>query len=121
MANFYFENLEVYKKGLSLSIDLCRMASDFPQKFSRIGSQLIGAGTSIPLNIAEGSDRLSNKEKSNFYKISRTSAFECIPILEICSKLSLMDEMHFQDFRNRIEEISKMLNGLIKSLQSHNS
>jgi four helix bundle protein len=88
---FFFEKLIVYQRSLSFAIRLCKIASNFPIKFSRIRDQLMGAGISIPLNIAEGSGRSSNKEKINFYKISRTSLFECIPIFKICAELNLFN------------------------------
>ena len=113
---FFFEKLDVYQKSLGFAIDLCKVASNFHYKFSRIRDQLIGAGISVPLNIAEGSGRKFEKEKRSFYKISRTSLFECIPILEICLNLNLIDKSQHKDFRGRAEEISKMLNGLIRSL-----
>jgi four helix bundle protein len=93
MSNeFFFEKLKVYRRSLDFAIRICKLASSFPVKFSRIRDQLIGAGISVPLNIAEGSGRNSRKEKINFYKISRTSLFECIPILEICVSLNLVNE-----------------------------
>ncbi|MCD6410431.1 four helix bundle protein [bacterium] len=113
---FFFERLEVYCRSLKFSIELCQLASTFPVKFSRIRDQLIGAAISIPLNIAEGSGRRSSKEKVNFYKISRTSLFECIPILELCLKLKLLDQKRYRYFRKEDIELSKMINGLIKSL-----
>jgi len=53
----FFEDLNVYQKSLNLSFMICRKASSFPFKFSRIRDQLIGAVISAPLNIAEGSGR----------------------------------------------------------------
>jgi len=113
---FFFEKLEVYQRSLRFAIKLCKLASSFPIKFSRIRDQLIGAAISIPLNIAEGSGRKSQKEKINFYKISRTSLFECIPILEICLSLKLIDGKEYEELRKEDLELSKMINGLIKSL-----
>ncbi len=114
--DFFFEKLHVYSKSLQYSIDLCNIASDFPYKFSRIRDQIIGAGISVPLNIAEGSGRKSEKDKANFYKIARSSLFECIPILQICASLHLIDEARRMELRERAVEISKMINGLISSL-----
>jgi len=114
--NFFFEKLEIYQRSVQLAIRLCKLANKFPVTFSRLRDQLIGAGISIPLNIAEGSGRKSVKEKLNFYKISRTSLFECVPILEICLNLKLIDKITYQDLRKEIIELSKMINGLIKSL-----
>jgi len=113
---FFFEKLNTYQRSLGFAIRLCNIASKFPVKFSRIRDQLIGAGISIPLNIAEGSGRNSPKEKINFYKISRTSLFECIPILEICLNLNLIDKITFAELRKKDTELAKMINGLIRSL-----
>lgn len=113
---FYFEKLKVYQRSLELSVGLCKKASVFPVKFSRVRDQLIGAAISVPLNIAEGSGRRTSKDKVHFYKIARASIFECIPILEICQQLGLIDKDFYDRFRQEVVEISKMISGLIKSL-----
>jgi len=113
---FYFEKLKVYKRGLDFSVELCKIATEFQIKFSRIRDQLIGAAISVPLNIAEGSGRRTNKDKIHFYKIARASIFECIPILEICYELELINNDSYDVYRQEIIEISKMISGLINSL-----
>jgi len=113
---FNFEKLMVYERSLEFSIELCRKASDFPIKFSRLRDQLIGAAISVPLNIAEGSGRKTSKDKINFYKTARASIFECIPILEISYGLDLIDNDYLSKFRREISEISKMLSGLMNFL-----
>lgn len=113
---FLFENLDVYKKSLSFSIEVCKLASKFHFQYNRIKGQFIGASISIPLNIAEGNGRQSVKDRANFYKIARSSGFECIPLIEICLSLDLINEETANSFRDQILEISKMLSGLIKSI-----
>lgn len=115
---FFFENLEVCKRSLELSILICRKASSFPFKFNKIREQLIGAVISVPLNIAEGSGRRSIKEKRNFYRISLTSLFGCIPLLEICDELKLITKEEKEKFRKEITELSKMISSFTKSLHS---
>lgn len=115
---FYFEDLEVYQRSLQFAITICKIANNFSFKFSRVRDQLIGAVISVPLNIAEGSGRKSIKERSNFYKISITSLFETIPLLEICLQLNLLEKDNYDKFRREIMELAKMLNGLIKSLSN---
>ena len=112
----FFEKLKIYQRSLEFAKNLCRKGSNFPIKFSRIRDQLIGAVISVPLNIAEGSGRKSAKERINFYKIARTSLFECIPLLEICLELDMINKNEYQKFRSEIVALSKMINGLIKSL-----
>jgi len=111
---FSFEKLDIYKRSLSLAKILCKIASRFPYKFSRIRDQLVGATISVPLNIAEGSGRKSVKEKKNFYKISQTSLFECIPLLEISLELKLISSDNYKKFRDEIIALSKMISRLIK-------
>lgn len=106
---FYFENLKIYQKGLDLAINICKVAGSFPFKFSRIRDQLIGAIISVPLNIAEGTGRRSSKEKRNFYRISQSSLFECIPLLKICNELKLINKNDYIQFNQEIIELSKML------------
>ena len=115
---FLFQNLVVYQRSLAFSIKACKIASDFPIKYSRLRDQLIGASTSIPLNIAEGSGRKSIKERANFYNISRSSVFECVPLLEICNSLELICQIDFDNLSKETEELSKMINKFISSLYS---
>lgn len=117
MERFSFENLEVYQRSLKLSIQVCKLASQFDYKYSRIRDQFIGATTSIPLNIAEGSGKIFIKEKQQFYRFSRASLFECLPILEICNSLNLITHNQKLYIREELVEISKMLSGLINSLK----
>ena len=111
---FIFENLDVYKKAVRLSILAVKEARDFNYKYSRIRDQFIGAIISIPLNIAEGNGRHSTKEKTNFYKIARGSTFECIPIISICQEMGLLSDKNNEHIRNELNDISRMLSGLIK-------
>ena len=114
---FNFKKLKIYNRSLEFSIELCKKASDFPIKFSRIRDQLIGAAISVPLNIAEGSGRKTIKDKIHFCKIAQASLFECVPILDICFRLSLFDTNFYNRFKQEITEISKMLSSFIVSLK----
>ena len=113
LDKFIFENLDVYQLSLELSIEICKAVSNFPFKYSRIRDQFVGAIISIPLNIAEGNGRGSGKEKINFYKIARSSSFECIPLLAIIQSLGLIDREKVLEYRQKIKRISRMLSGLI--------
>jgi len=116
LEQFSFEKLAVYQKSLDLSVELTLLASKFPMKFIRLRDQLIGAVISVPLNIAEGSGRKSRKDQINFYKTARSSIFECIPIIEICYRIRLINNAENSNYREKIVTISKMLSGLINSL-----
>jgi four helix bundle protein len=86
-------------------------------KFDRTtNDQLRRASFSIMLNIAEGTSRFSNKDRKNFFVIARGSAFECAAILEYLQETKEITQQVFLQSEQRLEEISKMLFGLIKNL-----
>jgi len=112
---FNFENLEVYQRGLKFATNLCKIASKFPYQYSRLRDQLIGAAISFPLNIAEGSGRITKKDKINFYRIARASIFECVPILTISYQLNLINNSVLIKYKQEALELSKMTIGLIRN------
>ena len=77
--------------------------------------QLRRASSSIVLNIAEGTSRLSKADQRHFFVIARGSAYECFVILDILQNEIAEDHKPIQD---SLEEISKMLFALIKRLST---
>lgn len=59
---------------------------------SKIADQLSRASSSIPLNIAEGSGKLTEKDKKRFYSIARGSAMECSAIFDVMLARELITE-----------------------------
>jgi four helix bundle protein len=114
MEKFSFENLNVYQKSLDFTINICQIAKKFPPGSLSIKDQIIRASLSIPLNIAEGSGRKTDKDKNQFYRTARSSVFEIIPLLEICYKLDLIQKETYDINRSKCVKLSKMLSGLIK-------
>ena len=68
------------------------------------------------LNIADGTLRFSNKDRKNFFVVARGSAFECVAILEYLLETEEITQEVFLEIEQRLEEISKMLYGLIRGL-----
>jgi len=113
---FDFEKLAVYSKAKSYN----RTVSSFLRgvKIDRdYRDQLRRASFSIMLNIAEGSGRFTNRDKRNFYIISRGSVFACVSIFDYLRDEGIIQEEQFQSFYTRLEEISKMLYAMIKGLE----
>ncbi|HAQ71682.1 MAG TPA: four helix bundle protein [Flavobacteriales bacterium] len=112
---FDFEKLTVYLK-----------AKDFNKKVNvflsnstldrTTNDQLRRASFSIMLNIAEGTGRFTKPDKRNFYVISRGSVFECVAIFDYLKDIGSISEEAFDQFYAELEELSKMLFGLIKQL-----
>jgi four helix bundle protein len=113
---FDFEKFPVYK----LALEYARNAEDLLLQLdlprnSRIGDQLSRASLSISLNIAEGAGRYSKADKRNFYIIARGSVFECVAILDVLLTKGRIDSAIRLKHYATLEELSKMLSGLINS------
>lgn len=80
-------------------------------------SQIGRASVYIPSNMAEGSSRRSKPDYLQFLKIARGSCAEVETQLIISKNLNHLSVQDHQKLNNNIIEISKMLNGLINSLQ----
>lgn len=111
---FIFENLDVYKKA----VDLAEKISGITELFSRgnyyLSDQLNRAVLSISANIAEGNGRYHKADRTNFFRIARGSAFECVPLLEVCQRKNLIEEKLHKELKIQLEDICKMLSGLMK-------
>lgn len=110
---FIFEKLDVYQKAVDFADKVCELTKDFPKGNYYITNQLNRAALSISTNIAEGNGRYHKADRINFFRIARGSAFECVPILEICKRKQLIDQQKHLTSKKNIEDISKMLSGLM--------
>jgi four helix bundle protein len=112
---FDFCKLDVYQKAKAFCILMHKLISN--RNFDRTtNDQLRRASFSIMLNIAEGSSRFNNKDRKNFMIVARGSAFECAAIIEYLYEVAEIDKYSCVNFLNSLEEISKMLYGLIRGL-----
>lgn len=114
-----FEDLEVWKRAARLSADLFK--SLYSIKDFGFRDQITRSGLSIPSNIAEGYERLSNKEKSNFLNYAKGSAGELRTQIYIGMDVGYIDPEKGKQWIKETEELSRMLHSLIKSIQSRNA
>jgi len=113
---FDFCKLDVYQKAKAFCILMHKLISC--GNFDRTtNDQLRRASFSIMLNIAEGSSRFSNKDRKNFMVVARGSAFECAAIIEYLYEVAEIDKGTLLNYLNSLEEISKMLYGLIRGME----
>lgn len=112
-----FERLHVYQKALDFSLIIYSITDSWPKnEIFGLTSQLRRASVSISLYIAEGSSR-TKKEFLHFLDISRGSAYECIPLLTLARKRSLLNEKDHQKCYDTVIELTKMISGLRSSLK----
>jgi len=114
--SFDFENLKVYQKSLDYIDFVYEITKNFPKTENFVlTDQWKRASISICLNIAEGSGG-SKMEFNRFLKIARRSLRECVAITEISYRQKFMTKDIKQRSRILCLELSKMINGLMKSL-----
>lgn len=114
---FDFEDLKVYKKTLDYVDFVYKVTKVFPkEELFSLTDQFRRASSSICLNIAEGSGG-SKTEFRHFLKIARRSTRECVAIAEIAYRQKYISADERNQSRCYCAELSRMLNGLMKSLK----
>ena len=114
---FDFETLRVYQKALEYVDFVYAITKDFPKtEIFSLTDQFKRASTSICLNIAEGSGG-SKGEFNQFLKIARRSIRECVAIADISYRQKFIEDKNRRQSRIFCSDLSRMVNGLIKSLK----
>jgi four helix bundle protein len=109
MHTFDHERLDVYRAAIEFVVLIDKIVEQFPRGRAYLADQLLRAGTSIPLNIAEGAGEYSSSEKGRFYRMAKRSATECAGIFDICKQLGMVDEELFVKGRELLVRIVAML------------
>ena len=117
MAQFRFQNLEIWKRSIEIADRLLDIAVEMDErKFFRFSDQLRGAALSISNNIAEGAGSASNKEFAQFLNFAKRSCFENANMLILFCRRGLIGETLRDDLLKEIETESKMIEAFRKSL-----
>jgi len=112
-----YKDLIGYQKGYTLALQIYKVIKDYPQdeRFGLI-SQMRRSAVSIPCNIAEGYSRKNIKEYLQFLYVAYGSCSELETLISLSRDLGLLDSEKYIKLYELQEEVSKILNGLIKSL-----
>lgn len=113
-----FEKLEVWQRSARLSAELYKATNQLRDFSYR--DQLTRSGLSVPSNIAEGMTRKSPKEKCRFLEIARSSIAEARTQIYIGLEINYLLPQQAQQWLNETKEISAMISGLMKRIESKN-
>lgn len=107
---YSFENLDVWKVSKQLVIQIYQLIEKFPkvEKYA-LCDQLRRACISIPSNIAEGSGRISVKEKVHFISIAYGSLMEVYCQLQIAVELQYIQDENIEEIYNLINKTSLLM------------
>ncbi len=113
-----FIDLIAWQEGHKLVLATYQITKPFPrEEIFSLTSQIRRCAISITSNIAEGFSRKGNKEKIQFYHISLGSLTEFQNQLLIARDVGYMGQDKFLKVAKKTIKVSKLINGLIKSLK----
>jgi four helix bundle protein len=113
-----YEDLEVWQRGIDLTLRIYAVAAMLPpsEKFE-LSSQIRRCAVSIPSNIAEGHARRQTKPYLNHVNIALGSLAEWATCLLIAHKLGFVPADRFLVEKREIDRLGQMLHGLARSLE----
>ncbi len=115
-----FTDLITWQKAHALVLIIYKFTNAFPrtETYSLI-DQMRRSAISITSNIAEGFSRKSKKEKMQFYYMALGSTTELHSQLILSKDLGYLKQAEFYGVIEKIVEVNKLINSLIKSSQSY--
>lgn len=119
MATFKrFEDILAWQKARVLTVNIYRICrtGELSKDFD-LRSQIRRSATSVMANIAEGQGRRTDKDFAHFLNISLGSAAETKSHLYLALDLEYIDQNLFDDLYFKLDEIGKMVFGLIEHLR----
>lgn len=112
---FYHERLQCYVRLKEVAKGLLNQCERWPRGNGYLTDQLKRAISSALLNLVEGNQRNSGKERERFFEISRGSLGEVAAILDLAEMLRFMNPQSHQSIKSELLEITRMIGGLRKS------
>jgi four helix bundle protein len=111
--------LNAWQRSDGLAVAVYEETRAFPRaEVFGLTSQLRRASVSIPANIAEGYCRHTRADYLRFLSIAQGSVGELGTLLSLAHDLSCLDAGKQLQLAGRLEEVSKLLTGLARSLRS---
>ena len=109
------QNLDVWKRAAALNADIyiqLKSLKDYGFK-----DQLTRSSLSVPSNIAEGIERVSEQEKIRFLDIVRASIAEAKTQIYIGMKIEYIPRKIGNLWIKEYEELGKMITSLMQSIR----
>ncbi|ABI68026.1 hypothetical protein Swol_0702 [Syntrophomonas wolfei subsp. wolfei str. Goettingen G311] len=114
---FGFQKLEIYNLSKDIVKDNYRLIKKFPseERFALV-QQMSRAAVSIPSNIAEGTSRMSNKEKAHFINIAYGSLMELVCQMEISLEIGYIEQKEYDDFVKKSKNLAVKMSNFIRTI-----
>jgi four helix bundle protein len=114
-----YQDLVVWQKAMELVTAVYRATRDWPHDEQYgLTSQVRRAAVAIPSNLAEGHGRSGRREFAHHVSIAYGSLCELETQLLIAERLDYSEAEATDSLMNRIADVRRLTNGLLRSLQS---
>ena len=111
------KDLDVWKKSIEFVTSLYNVTKEYPrEELFGLVSQMRRAAVSIPSNVAEGACRKGKTEFKHFLYISLASGAELETQIIISGNLNYIQKENQTKILEELNTISRMIQGLIKSI-----
>lgn len=116
---FSFKTLNAYTAAKKLVRLVYAVINVLPQEERyALSDQLRRAVISVPSNIVEGMNRMSDKEKSHFLEIAYASLMEVYCQIDIATDLGYIDVERNDEVVRSINTVAKLISGLRRTYHS---
>jgi len=116
----HWKELNAWKKAHELVLEIYKVTANFPKsEIFGITSQLRRSAFSVPANIVEGNSRNTTKDYIRFLYQARGSVEEVRYFLFLSNDIEYLDNKDFQRLEEEYSSVSKLINGLIKSMNKN--
>ncbi|MEM9644338.1 MAG: four helix bundle protein [Planctomycetota bacterium] len=117
-----FRDLKVWEKSHHFALRVYRQSKSFPREENYgLTSQIRRAAVSVPSNLEEGCGHGGDGELGRYCGIAMGSACEVGYQLLLAKDLGNIDDTNYDQMNRDLNEIQRMLNGLIKTIRNSNT
>lgn len=108
-----FKSLNAYTEAKELVKRVYKVTNTLPaEERYALADQLRRAVISVPSNIVEGMNRISDKEKSHFLEIAYASLMEVYCQIDIATDLGYIDACKSKELEQSINAVGRLISGL---------
>jgi four helix bundle protein len=117
MHVYSFEKLETWQIARLFRKEIYNIVKKFPKEETfGLASQIKRSASSIGDCVAEGSGRITNKDKAHFIVMAYSSTLETLNHIIGAYDLGYIEEEEYDYLRLKIDELTNKLNALRKSI-----
>lgn len=112
----YFENLEVWKRSVTLCTEVYKVMAQ--QRDFGFKDQITRSSLSVASNIAEGYERDSDKDRVKFLSYAKASCAELRTQIHIGINIHYINKAQGQQWLEESRQLSKMIYALMKKISA---